>query len=524
MIDSLPPKLKFPRVRRQNRSLIELENRTIINLASAGVKAGKSSGTLGRSSGINFVHASEMCSWDNTEGLEAFINALAQDFPNRLYIWESTARGPNIWKQMWEEALQDPTHQRCVFSGWWSKDNQIIKDGTFDFEKYGEQPPSDVEAKKILEVKKRYGWQVTQEQLAWVRRKMDPTAKAEGDAPAEFSGTTLKIQEQPWTEDDAFQMTGSIFFQPENLTEVANKFSSGKFKTYSYSYGTEFHYLRIYPAHNARSVELKVWEEADEDGVYVVASDVAFGANEKNDRSAIQVLRCYADGVDQVAEYAWPLVNSRQFAWVIASLLAYYAGERAEVYNIVELNGPGEATWNELQRLKHDLQYGYNLKEVEDRGLRRVFSNVRNYIYTRSDSMGAGHNFQWQTTPRLKVTIMERLRDFVSNSMVRVRSMDTIEEMKWITRDGDTIEAEGAKKDDRVIALAIGIRAWEQSVRKRLVVQKKTRENEAMRRRLTIKDQATLFGNNMLDQFFAVRSRARRREAAVLRKQSWRGR
>ena len=76
-----------------------------------------------------------------------------------------------------------------------------------------------------------------------------------------------------------------------------------------------------------------------------MAADVAFGHSEYNDRSAVQVLRCFADGIDQVAEYAWPLIDSRQFAWVIASLEGWYAGDKSEVYRIIEINGPGEATW-----------------------------------------------------------------------------------------------------------------------------------------------------------------------------------
>lgn len=524
MIKDLPPKLKFPKIKRENRTLIELANGSIINFASAGVKSSKSSGTLGRSSGINFVHASELCSWDNVEGLEAFKNALAEDFPDRLYIWESTARGFNTWFEMWTEARNDPDHQVCVFSGWWAKDNQKIERSHPDFLRYGNDPPSEKEAKKIQEVLELYDWQITPEQLAWYRRKMDPGAKAEGDAPAEFEGSTLRLQEQPFTEEEAWQQTGASFFEPENLTDISNKFTSGKFKTYSYSYGTEFVLCKVYPAHNAKSVELKVWEEPDDDGVYIVAADVAFGANEKNDRSAIQVMRCYADGMDQVAEYAWPLVNSRQFAWVIASLLGWYAGDKAEMYLIIELNGPGEATWNELQRLKSDLSLGYNIKEADEKGLRRIFNNVRNYIYTRSDSMSAGRNYQWRTAPRLKVTIMERLRDFVSNMSIRIQSLDTVEEMKSITRDGDSIEAQGSKKDDRVMALAFAVRCWEERVRRTLTAQRRTRENEAARKRLTIRDQAALYSSHQLEQFFTAKRRAARQEAIANSRAAWRGR
>lgn len=524
MIESLPPRLQFPRVRRQNRYLLELNNGSLINFASAGVKASKSSGTLGRSSGINFVHASEMCSWENTEGLEAFKNALAQDFPNRLYIWESTGRGYNQWWEMWNEARKDPAHQVCIFSGWWAKDNQVIEKTDPDWEKYGIWHPTKKEQQKIWAVKDLYGWDIWQEQLAWIRRHSDPSAEQSGDADPEFEPSTLKLVEQPWTEDDAFQMTGATFFEPEDLTTQANKYTSQKFKTYSYQTGIEFTDTMVRPAYNAKSVQLKVWEEPEEGSTYVVAADVAFGANEKNDRSAVQVMKCFADGMDQVAEYAWPLINSRAFAWVIASLLGWYAGETSDVYLILEINGPGEATWMELQSLKRQLASGYQPKPVEERGLRNIFQNVKNYIYTRSDSMGAGHAWMWQTQTRLKVSIMERLRDFVSNGMVHIRSMDTLLEMRSVTRDGDSIEAQGSNKDDRVLSMAMAVRCWEDRARRVMMAQKRTRENEIARKRLTVKDQYALFNQNQMTQFFEVKRKARVRSIRATQRAAWRAR
>lgn len=509
MIDSLPPRLAFPRVKRQNRYLIELADGSLLNLASAGVKQGKSSGVLGRSSGINFVIASEMCSWENTEGLEAFKNALAQDFENRLYIWESTGRGYNQWWEMWTEARKDDVHQVCMFSGWWAKDNQVIRQDDPDWLRYGVWPLTDREKKKIQAVYQMYGWEITPEQLAWVRRHADPNARMEGDNAPEFEPSQLRLIEQPWTEDDAFAMTGATFFDPETLTDQATKHTSQRFKTYSYSTGIEFTECRIFPSVNKRSTELKVWEPPEDDGVYVIASDVAFGINEKNDRSAIQVVRCFADGMDQVAEYAWPLINSRAFGWVIASLLGWYAGDHAEVFNILEINGPGEATWNELQSLKRQLAHGYQIKDAEDRDLRNIFKNVHNYIYNRSDSMGPGHAWQWKTNTQTKVTIMERLRDFVSNGMLRVRSIETLEEMRSVARDGDSIEAQGNNKDDRVLALALAVRCWEDRARRGMLARKQTREVVRARKVLTVKDQFKMFNESQLTDFFAKKAHAR---------------
>lgn len=878
MIKNLPAHLGFPRIKRENRDLLELTNESVLNFASAGVRSSKSSGTLGRGSGISFAHNSEMCSWESTEGVESYKNSFSDINPNRLYIWESTARGFNLWHEMWGEAADDPTHQKTIFLGWWSKDSQKISQRHPDFEKYGRPPQSDNEKKKIAAVKEKYGWDITPEQLAWIRRKMDPTAKGEGDAEPDFEGDVLRIQEQPWcvtretrvgtargilrideiiegdvctlgralkagptgvapiwraktklgyelrgtgnhpiidtegnevrldaslgatvklqaprfadelaivkwrdgvvdcavtitpdfarlvglfmgdgsvrgggprnvaaefkitcdaqdddtiaecvrlidanfgiqahtrrikgwvdvrvgsqlivntfrrlgmtrhdtgsslrrvhvpefiwrspkhvvaeflkglfeadgfidakncrvaffskyprfisdiqilllgfgitcrsvsmlkksshdyvytghqiemrkaetdkfsaqigfisarkrarstvvklgrwgkpkiaparplqdeiisveceggtetvynltiegehlfdangilthnTEEEAFQVTGATFFEPLDLTNIANKHVSARFQTYSFTPGLEFTACRVHKAHNARSVQLKIWEEPDPDGVYVLAADPAFGSNENNDRSAIQVLRCYADCVEQVAEYAWPLINTRQFAWVIAALLGHYQ----ECYFILELNGPGNAVLQEFMSLRHQLERGYQRAEAQEKGLANILGNVKQYLYTRVDSMSAGRNLHFKTTGPLKVLVMERLRDFVGNNKVILRSMDTVEEMKAITREGDSIEAAGSKKDDRVMALALGIHIWEQRVRKGMSSMNRTREFEVSKKRMTITDQAAMFQQNQISAFFAGKANLRKRAAISANRDAWR--
>jgi|SRR5579872_887421 len=528
MIENLPPHIKFPRIKSNNRDGLTLENDSTILFMAAGVKQTKSSGTLGRSVGLSLLHASEICSWDNDEGVEALRQSLSDVNPDRLYLWESTARGYNKWNEIWEEAKSDIHHSKCIFYGWWSKDSQRIDRSDPDFERYAAQPPTQTEIDRIELVKERHGVEITPEQLAWVRKKMDPTAQSDGDLPVEYEGNTIRLQEQAWLSEDAWQITGASFFAPENLKEITDKFASTKYKGYWFAPGVEFIDMKVYPAVSQQQVQLKVWNEPETDGVYVISADPAYGANEKNDRSAIQVLRCYADGCDQVAEYASPMVTSRQFAWVICALAGWYAEGNNEVYLIVELNGPGGAVWDEILSLKSHISDGYQPREIEERGLKNIFRNVRNYIYTRPDSMSKGKAWQWKMSPGSgpsgKIRLMERLRDFVSNEMLHIRSMDTLEEMQWIARDGDSIEAQGTKKDDRVVSLALGVRAWEERARKILASYRKTRASEDARKRLSIADQAKLFHTAQIEQFLAKKRIQRYRDISMLRRAAWRGR
>lgn len=500
LIRSLPKSMQFPNITATNREGLTLDNQSTILFLAAGIKVSKGSGTLGRSIGLSYGHQSEMCSWANPEGLIAYRQSLSKIHPNRLYIWESTARGYNDWWRMWVEAKADEGNKRCLFLGWWSKPSQMIRRSHPDFKKFGLQPPTTTEQEKILQVKEWYGHQITPEQLAWIRKDSDPLASAEDGDEIEYEADSWHLSEQPWTEEDAFQQSGAKFFPAEALKKATDEHVRNPEKTYSFATFAEFIDTRIHPAANPRQIQLKVWEEPEPgDAWYVIAADPAYGSSERSDRSVIQVLRCFADGCDQVAEYAWPLVGTRQFAWAILAVAGHYATNN-EVRLIVELNGPGRAVWDEIIAVKRHIASGYQPKEIDDLGIRRVFANVKNYIYTRNDSMDSGKAWQWTTSggngPASKVRVLERMRDALSTDKLRIRSLDLIEEMKSVERneeEGDEIAAGGSGKDDRVIAMALAVHCWDDRVVPTMSARKRTRENEYNRRRLTIADMSSLY-------------------------------
>lgn len=523
MIEELPRSLKFPSIKTSNRSGLMLSNNSKVLFMSAGIKKSKSSGTLGRSVGLSVAHGSELCSWDNEDGWEAFQASLSDNNPDRIYIWESTARGYNFWHKVCQEAKADSAHQKFIFIGWWSKDSQKIERSHPDFKLYGEQPPTAKERHKIDLVRQLYGVEITPEQLAWVRRNSDPSAQAEGDTPAEYEPSALRLQEQPWTEEDAWQQTGSVFFPQETLTEITNKDVSRKYSAWMFLAGAEFVDMKVIKAPNARNIDLKVWEEPDPDGNYTMGIDPAFGENPLNDRSSIEIYRCYADGLDQVAEYASPLINTRQLAWVIASLLGWYGGgPNAQIRYGLELNGPGTATFNALKELKALIESGMQKQEIEERGLQNIFRNVRTYVYARADSMNVGQSFHIKTTGPLKITFLERFRDFVTNGTCRLRSADLVDEMKNVAREGDTIAAPGTMKDDRVLSSSFAVHVWESGLRRMLMTQKRTREAEAARKRLSIVDQVALYNSNQLGNFFEQKRRVRVQQQRMAVRQTWR--
>ncbi len=521
MIEDLPKKLKFPDVKKTNREGITLVNNSKVLFKHAGVKKSAASGTLGRSVGLAMSHASEICSYVDVEGLVSYRRSLSEFNPDRLYIWESTARGWGLWKDMWEDARKDEDHCTTVFLGWWTHDEQKIVRGSKDWEKYGTLAPSEIEAKKIELVKKQYDFDISQEQLAWYRRLIDPNKEREGELLDEQD--IYKLQEDPWTEEEAFQKAGTIFFPGEVLTDIARNYASNKYDAYMFLPGTEFLKMKVLTAPNRKNTDLKVWQEPEADAFYEIGVDPAHGENELNDRSSIQVFRCYADGLDQVAEYASPFVNTHQLAWILATLLGWYGGQpNAQVRYALELQGPGTAVFAELKSLRNQIERGYQSLDAAERGLKNVFQNVRTYMYTRPDSMGVSSSYHIKTTRDLKIMFMERLRYFVVSGAMRIRSHALLDEMADVEREGDSIGATGSHKDDRVLAAAFTAHSWETGSRKQLMTQNRTRDAETARKRQSIVDQAGLYHQNMLKDMFAQKQRLRRQEHRVALRQNWR--
>jgi hypothetical protein len=81
----------------------------------------------------------------------------------------------------------------------------------------------------------------------------------------------------------------------------------------------------------------------------------------------------------------------------------------------------------------------------------------------------------WLTTSATKERMLSYMKDYFERGMMDVFSMDLLEEMKTIVRDGGSIEASGRNKDDRVIATALACAAYAEQVQPRLIQQRVSR-------------------------------------------------
>ena len=117
---------------------------------------------------------------------------------------------------------------------------------------------------------------------------------------------------------------------------------------------------------------------------------------------------------------------------------------------------------------------------------------------------------------------MEQLRDIASNGKLKIRSLDLLEELRSIKREGDSIGAPDSMRDDRAVAMALANFYWTSKIRQGLISERRTRAAEESRQRLSIVDQVTLFNQNNLENFFAARQAGRRQVAIAANRQAWR--
>jgi len=449
-MEGLPKEFKIPLVA-HNRNQMVLKNRSRLFYQIAGNKS-----RLGQGKAITYLHSTETASYGNEEGIASLIASLAEKNPERLYMFESTAQGFNIFHDMYKTAKSART-QRAIFCGWWRNEYYSVDADSNIYKVYWDGKLSGEEKEWVKDIKKLYGYEVNSRQMAWWRWKMHEGIKDE----------SLMYQEFPPTEDYAFVMTGTSFFSNSRCTDAAKLAKKEQPDMYRYVFGQLFQDTEVIRS-TERLGTLKIWEEPVDTAYYVIGADPAYGSSDWADRFCIQVFRVYADRLDQVAEFATSEMNTYQFAWVIAHLAGAYKNSTLNL----EVNGPGQAVINEIRNLK---RLATAMGGATGHGLMDVLGSMTNYIWRRNDTLGGlSNSIGYLTTSNSKERMLQYMKDYFERGMMGIKSMDTLEEMKGIVRESGFIGAPGRGKDDRVIASALAAVAYAEQVQPRLIAQKIT--------------------------------------------------
>jgi len=476
-----------------NRNFMAFTNGSQLNFLVAGTSKDKVS--WGESSGYSVVILTEIANYGSEEGLNNFEEAMSETNPERLYVYESTAKGRNMWFKRWQAAEADPFSIRRIFVGWWSKELNAIPVNDPKFAIYGRDRPDSRESAKIAAVQERFGHTITMEQLAWRRWKSADTSKSESSLD----------QNQPWVPEEAFVVSGHSFFQTRLLSQNLERITSEPtvlrlpdgasmtvagipYKAYRFWMGEDFWSASLQQLDglrdSPRDIQLRIWHEPVLDGRYVIGCDPAGGRDDKNNNHAISIFRCYADRLIQVAEYADNMAETAHCAWV----LAYLAGVYRNCQIIVELNGGyGKAVMTELDHLRDQLRAEHNAHKrgaankanPKGQDWTDFLSMARYYIYRRPDNpASAGFILNWITNFDNKRLVFSEMRDSHMNGALVINSRPLLEEMLDVVEDSDksTIGAPGNQKDDRVMAACLANHAYVQDERPGLIMQGMTFE------------------------------------------------
>ena len=347
-----------------------------------------------------------------------------------------------------------------------------------------------------------YGWQMTTEQWAWWRKQSFDRSESN------------LLQEFPWHEKVAFQVTGSPFFSIKRLNadiDFVSDSTAVTFTGYKYELPDLFEHMSCAQVYTAKEAELKLWELPVKNARYAIGVDVAYGRSATNDRHCIEVFRCYADKLVQVAEWATSIPETRHVAWVLAHL----AGSYRDCMINLEVSGPGLQVMSEVKFLRQKIATAHlrNLDAVFD--AKNALDQARWFLYHRADTPGQGYMYNWKTNHDNKTEMFNGLRDGYNTDQVVVRSIPLLEEMVTLVQNGVSIQASARNKDDRPFAAGLAHYAWMHWIRFPMLQDNRTFAIEMAKQQAMAANGGNVI-TGLIPRFFAQQA-AQRKEAEFQR-------
>lgn len=441
-----------------NRNQLVLDSGAKLQYRVAG-KTEKKSSTLGRSGALAFCHATEAAFWGDPRGIASLRSSFAEHNPIRFYHWETTANGFNHFHDLWTDAKKSVS-VRPIFISFWSNEFYRCPRGSELFNTYwGVKGRVTADERDwVREVRLMYDYEIDAEQLAWYRYM----------SAEKISDEDMLAQEFPPTEERAFIATGSAFFKAIGITKAIKQCRAVDApECYRIETGREFIETRIIAA-KPKQATLLVWAEPVKDARYVLGCDPNWSSNEDSDRNAICIFRAWYNRLEQVAEFCTTETSTHAVAWIMAYLAGYYGRTNINL----DVNGPGQQVLAELTNLR---RASYSKFESDHPAtVKQVVKYIRQYVYRRVDSLGGATGFlHTKTNYDLKERMMQGLRDNFERGILVIRSLEMVEEMKSIAREGGSAPAApSGKKDDRVVAAALAVMCWNDQMRQQLLAEK----------------------------------------------------
>jgi hypothetical protein len=407
--DRLPDEWK-PEIRASNAKELVFNNKDGTGLNSRFSVMTASGEAQGASATYQNLHISEFALWKGNKNL--ILGTLLQtvpNLPNTMVVIESTARGFNEFKDMWDAAVSGQNDYTPLFFAWWEMPDYKMPYSGFEL-----MPEEE-------ELKDRFG--LKNEQLEWRRWCIRNNCN---------NDINIFHQEYPSYPEEAFVATGTCAFDSDavinRLKNIPKPIEVGDFK-YRIEYSKDGRKIDV------KNVEfseyklgpIKIYEKPVPGHPYVIGGDPA---GEGSDFSVLQVI----DNINgrQVAVFRKQRIDPDKFAEA-----AYCLGQ---YYNWALIGIETNFTPYVHKQLEK-MQYPYVfVRQIEDNFSKAVTSA-----------------FGFRMTSLTRPVIIDELKRIVRDHTSVFNDYLTLNEMLTFVMNerGSKEEALPGKHDDLVIALAI---------------------------------------------------------------------
>lgn len=407
--DRLPDEWK-PEIKASNAKELVFNNKDGTGLNSKFSVMTASGEAQGASATYQNLHISEFALWKGNKNL--ILGTLLQtvpNLPNTMVIIESTARGYNEFKDMWDAAISGQNDYTPLFFAWWEMPEYKMPYSGFEL-----NPEEE-------ELKRRFN--LTDEQLEWRRWCIRNNCN---------NDLNIFHQEYPSYPEEAFVATGSCAFDSDavvnRLKHIPKPIRIGDFR-YNVRYSPDGRQITVsdekFTDYNQGAI--KIYEEPEPGVPYVLAGDPA---GEGSDYSTMQVINNMNGR--QVAVYRKQRIDPDKYAEAAYCLGRYYNWALIGI----ETNFT-PYVHKQLDKMQYPYVY---VRQIEDNFSKAVTTS-----------------FGFRTTSITRPVIIDELKRIVRDETGVFNDYLTLNEMLTFSMNerGTKEEALPGKHDDLVIALAI---------------------------------------------------------------------